>query len=670
MGRKSRAARRQTIRETLNIVRRKTKGHSRVNQSVPVSGEKITGKITMTPAGFGFVARDGGPDIFIPPKFVNGAMDGDTVNVALLPPRPEDIESQHGPAGRIVEIVERGRNAIVGEVLAGRKIRPLNKRIAEDIRLSGNLKGAQRGDWVKIKLLETEQNGFKRGLVEENIGKAGSIKGDLDAIMAEYELFDPYTEQQEEEAAALPRQTIKREDFTREFTATIDPEDAKDFDDAISIAGKPGDKTVDIGVHIADVAAWIVRDGFWDKEAAKRAFTAYLPGRTLPMLPRNLTKLISLTPDVDSPAHSVILTVDTDSGKILKTRRCHTMIRVNHRLTYETVQTYLDTGKKPQEWTNEFVAALDLLVSVFRKMRSYRQQTEKFLILDTPEIRVLCDEASEKILGIVHKVQREADELVEECMLAANTAVATELIEKSLPGLFRTHDEPSPDKLQEFSALMAGAFGLSVGDLSSRTACNNFLRNLEDGPKKPVIINAFLRSLPRAVYQADPALHFGLGKTRYSHFTSPIRRYPDLTVHQQLWAADTNTKLRNKKRIEETAAYCTEREMKNDEAWYAANDRMKLRYLQQIMEENPKEAVLHEGMIAKVNAGGLLVDIQDLGIYGFVPLENLVGDYRYHKGEGKLTARFGKRSYKVGDFIYLKLAQIDFIRGQAVFSPV
>jgi len=303
-------------------------------------------------------------------------------------------------------------------------------------------------------------------------------------------------------------------------------------------------------------------------------------------------------------------------------------------------------------------------------MRRYRQQEEKFLMLETPEIRVLCDEAAEKIHGIARKIQREADEIVEECMLAANTAVAIELMEKTLPGLFRIHDEPSPDKLAEFSALMAGSFGLSVGDLSNRVACNNFLKSIEDGPRKPVIINAFLRSLPRAIYKDDAALHFGLGKTRYSHFTSPIRRYPDLAVHQQLWALDTNTKWRAKKKIADIAAYCTEREMKNDEAWYAANDRMKLRYLQQIMDEKPDQSILHEGMIAKVNAGGLLVDIQELGIYGFVPLERLAGQYRYHKGEGKLTASFGHRSYKVGDFIYLKLAQIDFIHGQAIFSPV
>ncbi len=671
---KKRASKKQLLGEVFSGMaraRRKTKGHSRTRIPLPAEvSPKIIGKLTTTPSGFGFVSREDGEDIFIPPQFLGSAIDGDKVKVALLPKRAEDEDDKRGPAGRIVEVVERGRQTIVGEMLAGHKVRPLNKRLNEDIQVSGSLCGAKRGDWVELKLLQTEKDGFKRGIISQKIGKAGSIKTDLDAIMAEYSLAEPYTPQQDEEAANLERQPIDRTDLTGVFTATIDPHDAKDFDDAISLAPGENPNEVELGVHIADVAAWIVRGSDWDKEAYERGFTAYLPGRTLPMLPRTLTALISLTEGVVSPAHTVMITVNTDTGKIIKSRRFHSLIRVDKRLTYNQVQQFIDSGIAPKDWNRDFVESFIRLLDVFRKMRRLRHHDEKYLELVTTELRVLCDEKNEKILGLEKKVQREADELVEECMLAANSLVANELIERSIPGSFRTHQEPSPEKLEEFCAMMASSFGIIPGDLTSRSGINKFLEGIEDGPKKPIIMGAFLRALPRAVYKEEPELHFGLGKHRYCHFTSPIRRYPDLAVHQQLWAADTNGKMRSKKQMEIMSASCTEKEYNNDEAWYAANDRMKLRYLQQQLDENAGQDMFHEGMIAKITSAGLMVDIQDLGIYGFVPIESLSGDYRYSRVEGKLTATRGQKHYKTGDFIYLRLSQIDFIRGSAIFRPV
>jgi ribonuclease R len=635
--------------------------------------ETISGTITITPSGFGFVAPDyenqeeKPQDIFIPPKYVKSAMDGDKVEVVLLPPRDDFYHKDKGPVGKIVEIVERSKDTIVGELISGRKVRPLNKRIPEDIKITGSLCGAKRGEWVEVKLLHTEslRERVKQGTVASKIGEAGLINNDLDAVCKEFKLCPPYSEQEDQDAAVLKPRKIKRQDLRKLFCVTIDPIDAKDFDDAISLAPAEDENEVEIGVHIADVAAWIAPGSKFDKSAAERGFTAYLPGRTLPMLPKTLTAEISLTADNDSPAHTVIMTVNRQSGRITSSRRCHSTIRVKKRLTFDQVQDFIDSGDAPDDWDKDFQKRITELIQIYRNMREFRKRNEKFLEMSIPESRILCDEEKNEIIGLVRKEQREADQLVEECMLAANTEVAKEMIERGIAGIYRVHPEPDPEKLEEFTALCADSFGIMPGDLTSRTACNHFLENLPDGPKRPAILSAFLRSLPRAYYLESSELHFGLGKTRYSHFTSPIRRYTDLIVHQQLWDAETGGRLKSKKTIAQIAADCSSKEENNDDAYFTANDRLKLRYLQQEMDNGLEN--LHEGVISKITSSGLVVDIQDIGIYGFVPVETLPGGFSRYGNV--MRDRRGKKTYKSGDYIYLKLSQIDFIRGSALFKP-
>ena len=628
--------------------------------------ESFTGTIAITASGLGFVTPEqpGVKDIFIPPQFTGGAMHGDTVRVVMLPLRPGDDR----PAGKVLEIIKRGKSALVGELIAGHRLRPLNRKFQDDIKISGSLCGAKRGDWVKVELLhgrgsDTEQ----RGIIREKIGRAGELQHDLDAVCREFELPAPYSEHDETLAAALQPRPIERRDLRELFCVTIDPLDAKDFDDAISLRNSPNPDEIEIGIHIADVSAWIVPDSKFDRMAFEHGFTAYLPGRTLPMLPKGLTKKISLTAAEDSLAHSVILTVNRHSGNIISWQRCHSIIRVKHRLTFDAVQQFID-GEEPDGWDSELKKGIAELVTVTRQLREWRRRHEHFLNMQTCETRVMVDEEQNKIIGLVHKAQREADQLVEECMLAANSVVAKELLQRNIPALFRIHDEPEPEKLAEFSEFVSTAFGLQTGDLSNRRQCNAFLQSLPDDPRKPIIISAFLRALPRAVYSEQSQLHFGLGKQDYSHFTSPIRRYADLIVHQQLWAADNNDKLRNKVYMAKVGAACSSREQQIDEAYYSANDRIKLRYLKEQLN-NTTDDNLYEGMIARIIPNGMLVDIQELGIYGFVPRESLRGNFRYSRAENRLSDRRAKRSFKIGDYIYLQLADIDFIRGSAIFQP-
>ncbi len=638
----------------------------------------LRGKITLTSGGLGFVAPLGADpdaegkvqDIFIPPQFINSAMDGDIVEVEILPGRESDKNSDRGPAGRIQNIIDRARETLVGEVIAGHKIRALNKRINEDIKISGSLNGAKRGEWVEVKLLHDEYaraDTLHKGVIVDRISNAGSVKGDLDAICREFDLPPPYTEEENDAAARFEPRKIKRLDLRGKMTITIDPFDAKDFDDAVSVALTENDSELEIGVHIADVATWIAPGSKWDKAAYERSFTSYLPGRTLPMLPKSLTAAISLTADGDSRAHTVLFRINKHSGRIVSSKRCHSIIKVDKRLTYDEVQEYIDQDVCGAGWSDKFCRNLDMLIKLYRNMRRYRQEHEDFLEMAIPEFRVICNENEDKIIGIVRKEQREADQLIEEFMLAANTQVAIETASKSIPALYRVHPEPNPDKLAEFSEIAMETFGIYPGDLSNRKVCNQFLKSLPDDPRRPAILGAFLRSMARAMYEEKPDLHFGLGKNRYSHFTSPIRRYSDLMVHQQLWENEIpGGKLRSTSTAAKIAQHCSDKEANCDEAYFTATDRLKLRYLEQEMAGGLENA--HEGIVSKIIAAGMLVDIQDLGIYGFVPLENLGGSFR--RDGNQLIDRAGGKSFQCGDYIMLALSHIDLTRGSAVFKAL
>jgi ribonuclease R len=629
--------------------------------------ETVEGILRIAPGGYGFldtVAADGSAgEIFVPAKFVNGALDKDRVALEILPPRPGHPEdSARGPVGRVAEILERTREALVGEVLPGGVVRPLNPRLPESVVMRGFRKGAKVGDWVRLSL-KTDA-GEPHGTVRQVLGRAGEIAADLDAVMAEFELPPRYGEADDEAALAIVPREIPRREYQNLTVLTIDPTDAKDFDDALSITPGENEGTFEVGIHISDVAAYIEPRSHFDEAAAKRGFSCYLPGRTLPMLPPSLTAKISLKAGRPGLAHSHFMTVDAKTGEILKTRREHTIITISRRLDYDTVQKFHDTGEAPSEWSAAERDAIRDLLALSQAMRRRRMEQEEFIELPIPEIRVLCDEATNQIEGLVRKFSREADNLVEEFMLAANSAVGDELVNSGIAGIFRVHPEPAPDKTLEFSELMDEAFHLYPGNIADRKGCNKFIAGLPDDPRRPVILNHLLRALPRASYAAQAQLHFALGKVRYCHFTSPIRRYSDLLVHQQLWNFDTHKRTRSANSLERAAALLSEQEERGDNAYYAANDRMKLRYLEEQLESGA--ANMYEAVIVKVLNAGLQVDIGELGLYGFVPMEQLRGGAFRHGR--RAVVEHGTGSYKPGDYIYLKLARIDFARGSAVFA--
>ncbi len=624
----------------------------------------IEGKLAVSASGLGFVTpKGGGQDIFIPPRFLNNAIDGDIVKVGLL---REQRPNMKGPAGRVAEILERARTTVVGELIAGRKVRPLSKKLQGDITLNGSIKSARKGDWVEIELqpYEDKHTHEHRGTLKSTIGEAGTVENDIAAVIKEFGLCQPYSEDEWDRAGQIQPIEVDREDLSDLVCMTIDPPDAKDFDDSISIRPGKNKGEMELGVHIADVAAWIWHGSEWDTKARKRSFTSYIPGNTLPMLPKDITQTISLIPGKKSYCHSVIFTVDAHTGMIIRSRRVHSRLRITKRLTFDEVQDFIDG--KPCSWEPDVAHHMKMLVELTRKMRHYRREVEQFLQLATTEIRVLCDDVTKKIKGLRREIQTESDMLVEECMLAANVEVAKELVTRNIPGIFRIHPEPTEEKQQEFSGFVEETFGLHTGDLGSRKACNHFLSKLPDDHRKQVIMDAFLRSLQRATYFEKNQLHYGLGKGTYCHFTSPIRRYPDLLVHQQLWAVDFGGKLRGKDEVARIALECSEKEQNNDDAYYAANDRLKLHYLKQKLLEADIDCF--EGVIRKISAAGLSVFIPDLGILSFIPVEYL--GFAYKKRKSKFITSGTHSKYKCGDFIYVMPEHIDLIKGSALFKPV
>ena len=330
------------------------------------ASEFFTGTISINPSGFGFVKvfsenpDEESKEFFVPGKYLNGAMDGDTDKVALLPPDPRfDSGKKESDAAQVAEVVRRSRSTIVGVMVSRDRVRPLDKRLVADILVTGNLHGARKGDCVEIKpdyagkLLparKTTHKSMSRRLSEitasvvRRLGTAGIIQADLDAVCAEYNLPELYTLEEESQASAIEPRDLKRTDFRDRYTVTIDPFDAKDYDDAVSIAPGSDSSLLEIGVHIAEVAAWIPPGSYFDKKASARGFTAYLPGRTINMLPKGLTRKISMTENIDAPAHSVIFQLERDTGRIVSARRMHTTICVNKRLDYDTVQRFFDSG--------------------------------------------------------------------------------------------------------------------------------------------------------------------------------------------------------------------------------------------------------------------------------------------------------------------------------------
>lgn len=641
-----------------------------------VTRELVAGTVQVSYRGFGFVTRqDGGADIFIPPQFLNGAISGDRVLVVLREP-----EDERGPVGEIERITERVHRVLVAslvELPTGPAVRPLRRELPAFVMLadSGHAVSPDEidpGDWVEVSLLpQGSPREPLQAVVLRRLAAADPITADLDAVAVEFDLPEAYSEAEQQAAERIVPADVPREDATALDVVTIDPVDAKDFDDGVSIAPGPRQGVVTLGVHIADVAVFVAPGTPVDQGAHRRAFTSYLPGRTLPMLPRALSSWqCSLIAGEERLAHSVFLEVEEASGEVVGRRRVRTRIRVSRRLTFEDVGDILAdepsvAGRVPRDVTR----TVRHLGELAARMRAARAAREAFLEVAVPEIRVLCGGTPPRIQALQRVDAGPAHQLVEEFMLAANTAVAEELLSLDLPGLFRNHDDPKPSDLAAFADWVRQTLGGRVPVLRDREAVNRFIAAVSHAALRDTVLSQFLRALPRAGYAAVCRGHYGLGKDVYCHFTSPIRRYPDLLVHQQLLAHDQGQPVRTPADCEAIGMHCSGMEEQVDAAYYAAVDRLKLRHLRERQQQSPGE--VYEGIVSRCSADGLSVYLAAVGMYGIVAASRLPGGpYRMDRRTGHLRGARGGKSYKTGDVMYVQCRRADTVRGELHLEPV
>ncbi|MCM8532747.1 MAG: ribonuclease R [Lentisphaeraceae bacterium] len=633
--------------------------------------EHVEGTITVKDGAFGFVDISEDEDsIFIPPNQTGGAFTGDTVKVHVT-----DRHNSKGPVGKVIELISSPFQFIHGQLLSENNklfVRPLRFG-ASDISVQPEdvsaFEGLVPGDWVKVELLERTSKTIT-GRITEKTGDAGDLNVELDAIISEFDIEPGYTVEEEKSAGRLKQRPIERKDLTAEVVMTIDPIDAKDFDDALSVHEHEDPKLITIGVHIADVAAYISPNGVWQKKVRSRSFTAYLPGRMMPMLPRVLvSKRCSLNENELKPAHTVMLHINRRTGKVESFERFHSNIIVKKRLNYEEVQEFADKGFKNKEWPKEVREPLKLLYQLSAKIRGWRRSYEKFIPLEAPEVRVMCDHRTMELKGLKHEKAAESNQLVEEFMLAANVAVAKELTNRQIPGLFRVHPEPDPESVAEFTAKACSIYGLNPGDLTNRSNSVAFLNQIKELDDAEVISYDFLRMMQRALYSETAALHYGLGKGLYSHFTSPIRRMSDLIVHQQLWEDECNRKIQSKGKLELEASHITEMERKNDDAYRAASHRFKLYYIRQQVDKGEYQNVT--AFISKIGHSNLKIYIQEFGLYTNIYLRDFEDDYYNADDHGRFIQ--GKRTNRVlncGDPITIKVTDVNFARRDINVKPV
>ncbi|MBR0460108.1 MAG: VacB/RNase II family 3'-5' exoribonuclease [Victivallales bacterium] len=631
------------------------------------SRELLGGIFHRNQKGFGFVALDkGGEDVFIQVDRTGGALSGDHVLVSL-----SDGRDSRGPSGGIVKILERAHEKMVGmlcEQDGQLQLRPLRKDLPPLLPVQGDVSCAKVGDWAEAKLQSPDYAGGLPSVeLVRRLGRQGSITSDLNAICREFGIPRKYTADAEKHAAALQAVPVAREDCTDLEIFTCDPMDARDYDDAISLEPGPARGQVVLGVHIADVACLVPHNSSLDRAARGRAFTTYLPGRTIGMLPDALSSdLCSLREGVDRLAHSAFLTMEESSGRILSSRRAHTRIRSRHRLCYEQVDRVL-SGESDPALDKPFCEKLRRLNELARRMRSWRSSQEHFLPLEIPEVRVLCGGAPLRVLGMQPSHAGPSSQMIEEFMLAANVRVAMELQDRHIAGLYRNHDAPTEESLHEFAQLACQVVGGKHFHLNKRGALVEYLFGLSRKNGGALLSMTFLRHLPRAVYNVENQGHFGLGKTIYCHFTSPIRRYADLLVHQQLLACDLGRKPLPVEDVRAIQENVNALEMDIDQACFAVADRLKMRYLEQHQEEG-QEGFLAE--ICKVSAAGLGIFLPEYGLMGFVAVTALPGNaWKYDHRAGTLCNLRTRRSFSFGETMLVRMTGFDPVRGEAVFAP-
>ena len=648
------------------------------------SAETVTGRFVAHPDGYGFVIAEDPPleqDVFVPPNKAGSAVDGDTVRVRLVPSRrPRKRKGQSSLEGEIFAIVSRGRETIVGKLFRfqqGVYVAPLDERYRYTVRLiDEQAKKIEDGMIVVVSIVvQPGPNQRPQGKIKEVLGDPDDPEIQYKIVCHTYEIPVEFPKEvlQEAELAEEPdeKSIRKRKDFRKLLTVTIDGESSRDFDDAISIE-KLKNGHFRLWVHIADVSHYVRTDTPLDREALLRGTSVYFPDRAVPMLPEKLSNQIcSLNPKVDRLTMSVVMEVD-DQGKVVLREFFRSVICSNERMTYSAVNKILiDQDQALRGRYKTLLESFGWMLELSRILRAMRVRRGA-IDFDLPEAEVEYDDKGE-IVDIVRSERNEAHRIIEELMLLANETVAQHLAVREIPSIYRVHEDPDPAKVEAFLEL-ATEFGYSLkqnkdGRYSSR-AFQKLMVQMSGKPEQKFLAYLMLRSFKQAQYTEVNQGHFGLASACYTHFTSPIRRYPDLIVHRILkMAIDRKTSGRGAEglygRLPEIAGRSSERERK---AVVAEREIMRWIMAQFMAERLGDE---YDAFIIGVKRNGFFVELLDHFVEGFVPVETIWDDFyvlnqRHHCLIGETT----KKVYRIGDRLRVRVDKVNPHRHLIDFSPV
>ncbi len=632
-------------------------------------GGYITGTIDRQGVKTYLIPDDGGEPVFIPERKTNHAFLNDKVKVFLYARR-----KGQQPEGEVVEVISRAKDTFVGILQVSENFAFLisdNKSLTNDIFIPRNkLNGGKNGQKAVVKLSGWEPN-LKNpvGEVIDVLGEKGDNNAEMHAILAEFGLPYKYPKEVEDAASKIdagitPEEISRRIDFRNVPTFTIDPRDAKDFDDALSLR-KTNDGFWEVGVHIADVTHYVRPDSIIEQEGKLRATSVYLVDRTVPMLPEHLSNgICSLRPFEDKLTYSVIFKMN-DKAEVLHYDIAKTVICSRRRFTYEEAQTVLETGEGDLK---DELLTLDRLAKILRSKRF----TEGAIAFDRVEVRFEIDETG-KPVSVFFKEQKDANKLIEEFMLLANKTVAMHIGkpgkgQKAKTFVYRIHDLPNPDKLQNFAQFIK-RFGYNLRTSGKNTAISSSINHLLDevqGKKEQDLIETLaVRAMAKAEYSTENLGHYGLAFDYYTHFTSPIRRYPDMMVHRLLHHYAAGGKSVNRTEYEDLCRHSSDMEQLASNA-----ERASIKY-KQVEFMSAHIGQTFDGVISGVTEWGVYVEIVSNKCEGMIPIRELDDDYYVfdEKNYCLLGRRYGKK-YQLGDEITIRVARANLDKKQLDFALV
>lgn len=630
----------------------------------------LTGVFQATERGYGFVTPetpDENGDVFIPPYATGKAWQGDRVLVHLT-----DSPRGHKREGEVMRILSLCTDEVTGTVMQRGKtvfVRPASKKYPDLIIPKNRTLDARPGDRVAVKVMFRGDGRLSaQGAITQIFGRNGTMEASIAAILHENGITVPFPDEVLRQADACgdtvdPAEAARRMDLREKLIFTIDGDDARDFDDAVSLEPMENGHML-LGVHIADVSHYVTPGSPLDDEAYRRGTSVYYPGHVVPMLPVALSNgICSLNPDVDRLAFSAFLEVDKD-GRCHKSQFAKTVIRSKARMTYRKMNEIFDGNKERRAEYAFLTETADRMHALSQAMRRRRMERGA-LDLDLPEAEILTDESGEPV-EVSFRARGDAEKMIEEFMLAANEAVAAYMTHRNNPTVYRVHESPDPEKLRVF-AQFARPFGYRVdaSKPNDTTQLQAVLDGAKDDPRQRALPTLLLRSLARARYDAECLGHYGLQAKEYLHFTSPIRRYPDLVAHRMLFKAISGQQYTKSDWVfcEEAASQSTTREFAADTAERDIDKLYLAAYMEQFIGQD------FDGEVSGVTSFGLFVSLKN-AVEGLIRVEDLPGDdYEFDDQKMMLIGRRSRVRYTMGTPMRVRLTAASRVTGLIDFIP-